>query len=174
MLNPDVQRHLMRERHETIVDPIIRRHWFAFVRPALEALLGLPLVIVGVFVVDAADPGGVVALVGAAICAHAAWLFLRERRESFVVTNFRVYRLHGVLDTQRASMPLSRILDITVDKPQHGRPPHLRVGRPEPGAEPDPVRRPGRRPREADPARRPRRGPLPGPAVLGTRRLTSA
>ena len=121
MLNPDVQRHLMRERHETIVDPIIRRHWFAFVRPALEALVGLPLMIVGVFVVDAADPGGVVALVGAAICAHAAWLFLRERRESFVVTNFRVYRLHGVLDTQRASMPLSRILDITVDKPLHGR-----------------------------------------------------
>ena len=52
--------------------------------------------------------------------AHAAWVFVRERRECFVVTNMRVFRLHGVLVYHLATMPLSRILDISVDKPLPG------------------------------------------------------
>ena len=46
---------------------------------------------------------------------------VRERRECFVITNMRVFRLHGVLSTHRATMPLNRILDISVDKPLVGR-----------------------------------------------------
>ena len=46
---------------------------------------------------------------------------VRERRECFVVTNMRVFRLHGVLSTTSRPMPLTRILDISVDKPLHGR-----------------------------------------------------
>ena len=42
---------------------------------------------------------------------------LEEYRDRFVITNQRVFRVHGVLDTQRASVPLGRILDITVKKP---------------------------------------------------------
>ena len=64
---------------------------------------------------------GWLVLVGLALCLHAAWVTVRERRECFVVTNMRVLRLHGVLSTHRATMPLSRILDINVDKPIHGR-----------------------------------------------------
>jgi hypothetical protein len=37
-----------------------------------------------------------------------------------VITNQRVFRVHGVFDTQRASVPLGRILDITVRKPWIG------------------------------------------------------
>ena len=121
ILNPDVQRHLMRDRHETVVDPIIRRHWFVFVRPAFEAGVALFLLYVGLGVIQPADNGSVVWMLGAAVGAHAGWVVLRERRETFVVTSNRVFRLHGVLDTHRASMPLTRILDITVDKPLHGR-----------------------------------------------------
>ena len=33
----------------------------------------------------------------------------------------RVFRVHGVLSQTLATMPLSRILDITVVKPLHGR-----------------------------------------------------
>jgi hypothetical protein len=33
----------------------------------------------------------------------------------------RVFRIHGVLSTRLATMPLHRILDITVVKPLHGR-----------------------------------------------------
>ena len=41
--------------------------------------------------------------------------------DRFVITNMRVFRVHGVLSQQLATMPLSRILDITVKKPLHGR-----------------------------------------------------
>jgi hypothetical protein len=38
-----------------------------------------------------------------------------------VITNQRVFRVNGILSTARASMPLLRILDITVNKPVIGR-----------------------------------------------------
>ena len=49
------------------------------------------------------------------------WGLLREHRDRFVVTNMRVFRVHGVLTTHLATMPLSRILDISVVKPVQGR-----------------------------------------------------
>jgi len=52
---------------------------------------------------------------------HATWLAVREHRDRFVVTNMRVFRVHGVIATHLATMPLSRILDITVSRPLHGR-----------------------------------------------------
>jgi hypothetical protein len=38
-----------------------------------------------------------------------------------VITNMRVFRVHGVLAQQMATMPLGRILDISVEKPLTGR-----------------------------------------------------
>ena len=38
-----------------------------------------------------------------------------------MVTNMRVFRLHGVLNRKMATVPLIRILDITVNKPLIGR-----------------------------------------------------
>ena len=46
---------------------------------------------------------------------------LDEFRDRFVITNMRVFRVHGTFNTQRASVPLGRILDITVKKPLLGR-----------------------------------------------------
>ena len=46
---------------------------------------------------------------------------MREVRDRFVITNMRVFRVHGVLSQHLATMPLSRILDISVKKPLHGR-----------------------------------------------------
>ena len=56
-----------------------------------------------------------------ALFAHAAWGTARERKDRFVITNMRVFRVHGVLSQRLATMPLHRILDITVVKPLHGR-----------------------------------------------------
>ena len=117
---PDVGRFLLRDEDEVVVDEV-RRHWVVYVRPAVEAGLALVLMFAGTFVFAPADPGGWLVLVGLALALHAAWVTVRERRECFVVTNMRVFRLHGVLATHRATMPLSRILDITVDKPVVGR-----------------------------------------------------
>jgi membrane protein YdbS with pleckstrin-like domain len=117
---PDVGRYLLRDEDEVVVDEV-RRHWIVYVVPVAELLLAVVLMVVGTFVIEPADPGGWLVLVGLGLALHAAWVTIRERRECFVVTNMRVFRLHGVLSTHRATMPLSRILDITVDKPIQGR-----------------------------------------------------
>ncbi len=46
---------------------------------------------------------------------------LQRNIDRFVVTNQRVFRVHGLFNRKEATMPLSRILDITVDKPIQGR-----------------------------------------------------
>ena len=116
---PNIGRHLLREEGEVVVDEV-RRHWVAYVRPAVEAWIGLAVLAFGTFGVDV-DAGWVFLIPGFALLGHAAWVFVRERRECFVITNMRVFRLHGVLVYHLATMPLSRILDISVTKPLLGR-----------------------------------------------------
>jgi hypothetical protein len=56
--------------------------------------------------------------------AGSGWavpMWPEEYRDRFVITNQRVFRVNGVLSTARASVPLLRILDITVNKPVIGR-----------------------------------------------------
>ena len=55
------------------------------------------------------------------IWAHAAWRAIGEHMDRFVITNMRVFRVRGVLAQKLATMPLGRILDITVEKPVAGR-----------------------------------------------------
>ena len=43
------------------------------------------------------------------------------RMDRFVVTNMRVFRVHGILSQHVATMPISRILDISVHTPIIGR-----------------------------------------------------
>jgi membrane protein YdbS with pleckstrin-like domain len=117
---PDVGRFLLRDEDEVVVDEV-RRHWVVYVLPVLELVVAFVLMVVGTFVIQPADPGGWLVLLGLALALHSSWVTIRERRECFVVTNMRVFRLHGVLSTHRATMPLHRILDITVDKPISGR-----------------------------------------------------
>ena len=116
--DPKVTRHLLREEGEVVVDEV-RHHWVAFVRPAVEGLGALLLLVWSPFVdVDAAWFLLVAAFL---LGAHAGWCALRELRDRFVITNMRVFRVHGVLSQHLATMPLTRILDISVKKPLHGR-----------------------------------------------------
>ena len=45
----------------------------------------------------------------------------REHRDVFVITNMRVFLASGVFSVRIATMPITRILDITVEKPFVGR-----------------------------------------------------
>ena len=95
------------------------RHWMASVFPALRLALGLWLfatawlftsllfwvLLAGVAGPDRQGPVGIA----------------DQFRDRFVVTNQKVYRVHGNVNQVRASMPLTRILDITVDRPLVGR-----------------------------------------------------
>src|SRR5688500_10310247 len=44
LAGPDIRRHLLREEGEVIVDEV-RHHWIVYVLPALEAALGVALVL---------------------------------------------------------------------------------------------------------------------------------
>jgi hypothetical protein len=118
LFDPHIRRHLLREEGEVIVDEV-RHHWIVYVVPALEALLGLGLLVAVPFI--DMDLAWVPFALASALGAHAAWKALGEHMDRFVITNMRVFRVHGVLSQQLATMPLSRILDITVKKPLHGR-----------------------------------------------------
>ncbi len=118
LAGPDVARHLLRDEGEVIVDEV-KHHWVAYVMPALEAVLGCALAVATAFV-----PLGLALvpfIAGLAVLAHAGWRALDVHMDRFVITNMRVFRVHGVLSRHLATMPLKRILDITVRKPLHGR-----------------------------------------------------
>lgn len=118
VFDPNIRRHLLREEGEVIVDEV-RHHGIVYLQPIVETVVAFALVIAVPFVdLDLAWFPFALAF---AILAHAAWCALREHMDRFVITNMRVFRVHGVLSQQLATMPLSRILDITVKKPLHGR-----------------------------------------------------
>ena len=117
-LEPDIERHLLRGLGEYVVYEV-HKAWpatfWAWVRFCI-ALALIPFAWVN-------DPTvfWLIILVAAVIGGQALWRILYEYRDRFVVTNQRVFRVHGIFNVQRASVPLSRILDITVKKPWIGR-----------------------------------------------------
>jgi uncharacterized membrane protein YdbT with pleckstrin-like domain len=116
--DPKISRHLLRSEGEVIVDEVLK-HWVVYVVPSLEALVALGLVVLGLFApVDIAWLPWIVAIV---VGLHAWWRALTQYMDRFVITNMRVFRVRGVLAQKMATMPLGRILDITVEKPLTGR-----------------------------------------------------
>jgi Bacterial PH domain len=118
LTDPDIGKHLLRDEGEVIVDEV-RHHWIVFTLPVLEIIGAVALLLAAPFV-----PIGLAwlpMLIAAGVALHAVWLGLTEHMDRFVITNMRVFRVNGVLSQQVATMPLSRILDITVKKPFHGR-----------------------------------------------------
>ena len=58
---------------------------------------------------------------GLGLIAWGMYRVVAMMLDVFVITNMRVFRLSGVFAVQIATMPISRILDITVEKPLIGR-----------------------------------------------------
>ncbi|HET7683236.1 MAG TPA: PH domain-containing protein [Marmoricola sp.] len=118
LAEPDIGRHLLRDEGEVIVDEV-RRHWVVYVLPTLLAFASL--FFFWAFLVAPVDIAPLPLFVGVVLAVYAAWRALRERSDRFVITNMRVFRVKGVFARSLATMPLGRILDITVYKPFHGR-----------------------------------------------------
>lgn len=92
-----------------------------YVVPVLIALLGLFLLVAwlpNVSVDDALVP--ILLVVG--ILGYAFYRFLKIRRDRFVVTDSRVFRVWGVFTLNEAEMEIVRVLDITVQRPWYLRP----------------------------------------------------
>jgi hypothetical protein len=118
LLDPQIGRHLLREEGEVIVDEV-GKHWVVYVVPALIGAGGV--LCIGIFLFASVQVAWIPLVAGLALLGWGGWRALAANLDRFVITNMRVFRVNGVMSQQLATMPLSRILDITVKKPLHGR-----------------------------------------------------
>ncbi len=118
LTEPDIGRHLLREEGEVIVD-VVRKHWVVYLLPAAIALLGM--LSLWTFLFSHLDLAWFPLALGLGLLGWGGWKALAQSLDCFVITNMRVFRVKGVLARSLATMPLGRILDITVVKPLHGR-----------------------------------------------------
>jgi hypothetical protein len=118
LTEPDIGRHLLRDEGEVIVDEV-RKHWVVYVVPALVASLGC--FFLWLFLVSSVAIAWLPLVIGLVLLVWAGWRALGANMDRFVITNMRVFRVKGVLARSLATMPLGRILDITVVKPLTGR-----------------------------------------------------
>ena len=116
-LDPDVEQYVLDKAGEEKVLEV-RKHWIVNVFPIVRIALAVVVFTIGLSV------GGPVlyllAVLAVALLVQAVWRLVEDFRDRFVITNQRVFRVNGNFTTARASVPLGRILDITVRKPLLG------------------------------------------------------
>ena len=117
-LDPRVDRHLIADEGEVIIDEV-RKHWAAIVGPTIEVIAAIPVLALILWLPSQAYWVPMFLALGLAL--HGLWRILQARMDRFVITNMRVFRVHGILSQNIATMPIARILDITVHKPFIGR-----------------------------------------------------
>jgi uncharacterized membrane protein YdbT with pleckstrin-like domain len=116
--DPQVESHLLVEEGERVVDEV-HHHAVAYGVPMLEVLGSILLFVL--FLFSEVSIAWLPLLLSFAVLLHAAWRALNEHMDRFVITNMRVFRVNGVLGQRLATMPIARILDISVEKPLVGR-----------------------------------------------------
>ena len=116
--HPEIRSHLLREEGEVIVDEV-PHHWVAYTKSCLWALVGATSLVAALYI--DVDVAWFFLILGGLVLVWASYLALTVHMDRFVVTNMRVFRVNGVFSQSLATMPLSRILDITVHKPFVGR-----------------------------------------------------
>jgi len=117
-LDPHVDQYILTTAGEQKVVEV-KKHWAASAWPAVRLAVG-----VVIFMSAFAFQGAIYWLLfvlGLVVGLQALYRILEEYRDRFIITNQRVFRVNGVFSTARASVPLLRILDITVNKPLIGR-----------------------------------------------------
>lgn len=115
---PRIDHHLLSDEGEIVIDEV-RHHWAAYWRAVLEAAGGLFFLVV--FAFTEVDVAWVPFVLSSGLLIHAVWLALSAHMDRFIITNMRVFRIRGVLSRKLATMPIMRILDITVEQPVVGR-----------------------------------------------------
>jgi uncharacterized membrane protein YdbT with pleckstrin-like domain len=112
--------------HEVLVIPppgshanaVVRHHWAAYLRPILEATAGfLLLLLVPLTSVSAA---WLPLVLGFGLIACGLVRCYGTFMSVLVISEMRIFQITGLPWKRRASMPLTRLLDITVDRPVLG------------------------------------------------------
>ena len=117
LLEPDIQRHLLVEEDERVIDEV-RKHWVVSLPWVGVMFLSIPT-----FVLMIAARGffWIPMLVGLYLLGFGFWKAHVAHMDRFVITNMRVFRIHGVFNTHLATMPMTRILDISLEQPMLGK-----------------------------------------------------
>lgn len=115
-LYPDVHKHLITDEGEVIIDEV-RKHPMAIASPALGLVVCMVLF---VMMTQVGQAWPVPLAVGLFLFGRCVWAIHSVHMDRFVVTNMRVFRVHGIIHQETATMPMQRILDITVRKPLTG------------------------------------------------------
>jgi uncharacterized membrane protein YdbT with pleckstrin-like domain len=117
-LDPHVERYLLLSEQEYVVLQV-HKHWMASIGAWARLVVAVPVLVTS----WAFDPVlfWILFVLSLAVVAQALYAIIDQYRDRFVITNQLVFRVHGTFDVQRASVPLGRILDITVKKPLVGR-----------------------------------------------------
>ena len=112
-LRPEASRRLLVDEGEFIVDEV-SKHWVCYVVPTSLVVLG----IVVALVMPLLGPAWWVALIVAIVAAALGFYRIHvEFMDRFLITNMRVFRVNGIVDQHMATMPIARILDISVSQP---------------------------------------------------------
>ena len=116
--DPHVEQYLIADEGEVVIDEVAK-HWAAIVTSVLELIAAVPvLLLVGLM------PSQLywLPIAGALfLVINGGWRILQAQMDRFVITNMRVFRVHGILTRHIATMPITRILDISVKRPIIGR-----------------------------------------------------
>ena len=119
---PSVDAQLLPDEH--VVDDV-RKAWVAFVGPALIIVVAVALLLWSLAAVPVRSLWvGVV--IGVLLLGFGVDRYLNVFKDRLIITDSRVMRVSGVYSRKAAWMPLSRVLDITVDRPLWLRP--IRAG----------------------------------------------
>lgn len=116
-IDPDVDRRLLTSEGEFIIDEVVK-HWVTLVLPMLALTVS---VVCFITMISAGVAWWLLLMLGLVFDVWAVVRMFRIHMDRFVVTNMRVFRVHGVLDQHLATMPMTRILDISVEQPFLGR-----------------------------------------------------
>lgn len=111
--SPDVDRHLLHDDGEIVVVEIAKPP-VAAVGPGGWVAVGVVIL----FLMGFAGQGWwLMLLLGLGLCSLGLYRIHDLYMDRFVVTNLRVFRVHGTFQRHVATVPLMRILDITVHQP---------------------------------------------------------
>ena len=111
-LEPDVEAHLQAVEGEIVIDEV-RKHWAATAGWYALMALSIPLF---AWMVWLGPLFWIGLLLGLTAFLVGAWKVHVAYMDRFVITNMRVLRVHGVFNTHLATMPMSRILDISMSR----------------------------------------------------------
>ncbi len=91
-----------------------RRHWLQITEPVLSAAGGLVLLGWATTAVDGQQPTtNVLVVLYLAVLARTVWKWVDWRRDLFVVTNYRLINLFGIISRKVAMMPLGKVTDMS-------------------------------------------------------------